>query len=206
MKKTRCIGLVGGLGVGAAVDYYTQLARAATQHGAELDLVMVNADMERALRFMGAGDSEGFARYLAGTIARLEAAGAEFAVIPSVTGNSCARALVPISPLPIASIYKPIARELASRGWKRVALLGTRFVVESGMFGYVDTAEFVLPQPDEIARIHETYVAIARAGAGTPEQHRTLTDIAQTLIIREDLDAVLLAGTDLSLVFNEANT
>ena len=206
MKKTQCIGLVGGLGVGAAVDYYTQLARAAGQQGAELDLVMVNADMERALVFMEAGDSDGFARYLAGAIARLEAAGADFAVIPSVTGNSCARSLVPISPLPIASIYKPVAKELARRGWKRVALLGTRFVVESGMFGYVSNAEFVLPHPAEIATIHENYIAIARAGAGTPEQLRTLTDLAQTLIARENLDAVLLAGTDLSLLFNESNT
>ena len=53
MKKTQCIGLVGGLGVGAAVDYYTQLARAAGQHGAELDLVMVNADMDLVRRTIG---------------------------------------------------------------------------------------------------------------------------------------------------------
>lgn len=204
--KSKCIGLLGGLGVGAAVHYYGQLARACEQRGCVLDLVMVHADMEASLRYMEAGDSQGFAQYLAEIIGRLKAAGAEFAVIPSVTGNSCTRELTPISPLPLISMYQPIRDELARRQWKRVALLGTRFVVQSGMFGFVDNAEFVLPKPEEIAQIHEIYIAIARAGHGTASQHRALTDLAHILIARENLDAVLLAGTDLALLFNESNT
>jgi aspartate racemase len=54
--------------------------------------------------------------------------------------------------------------------------------------------------------IHNTYFELASGGRGGEEHHKTLTALAHTLFERERLDAILLAGTDLSLVFNESNT
>jgi aspartate/glutamate racemase len=45
----RCIGLIGGLGVGAAVYYYQELAKAHTAHGRVLNLVMAHAHVDRVL-------------------------------------------------------------------------------------------------------------------------------------------------------------
>src|SRR5271165_431470 len=44
MNSSRCLGLIGGLGVGAAVHYYVKLAKA--HHAVErtLDMVMVHAE------------------------------------------------------------------------------------------------------------------------------------------------------------------
>ncbi len=44
MKKGRCLGLVGGLGVGAAVHYYQSLAKAHEARERTLDLVMAHAE------------------------------------------------------------------------------------------------------------------------------------------------------------------
>lgn len=206
MSKGRCLGLVGGLGTGAAIHYYLHIAKAHERSGRVLDLVMVNADMERALRFMEEGDTAGFAEYLAGTCARLQAAGADFAAIPSVTANSCTRELARISPLPLVSIYDPVRDELARRNWRRVALFGTRFTMDSALYGFVEGVNFVLPEPEEVDLIHATYIQLARDGFGTPEQHHILTMLAHTLLARENLDAIILAGTDLSLLFNKSNT
>ena len=41
---------------------------------------------------------------------------------------------------------------------------------------------------------------------GTKEQYEELTRIAQTLCARDRVEAILLAGTDLALVFHEGNT
>lgn len=206
MKKGRCLGLMGGLGVGAAIHYYRSLAKAHTERGYTLDIVMVHAETEQVFAYVQAGDRDGLANYLAGFIDRLEAAGAEFAAIPAVTPHCCIRELVEISPLPILNIFDPLIRELASQRAKRVAVLGTRFVIESKLFGLAGDVEICLQPPNEIESIHATYTELAQRGAGTDKQHRSLTDLAQKMRQRDNVDAIILAGTDLALLFNHGNT
>ena len=43
-------------------------------------------------------------------------------------------------------------------------------------------------------------------GAGSEAQHRGLTALARTLRERDGVEAILLAGTDLSAIFNDTNT
>jgi|EP01046_Picozoa_sp_COSAG06_P024641 aspartate racemase len=56
----------------------------------------------------------------------------------------------------------------------------------------------------------DTYNEIARSVAATPEQREAqrarLVAQAETLIKRDGVEAILLAGTDLSAVFNANNT
>jgi aspartate racemase len=206
MKAGRCLGLVGGLGVGAAVHYYVNLAKAHHEQGRALDMVMVHAEPPRVMDFLRASDREGMARYLARFILRMEDAGAEFAVVPAVTPHYCIRELIAISPLPLLNVFEPLEQELAARALKRIAVLGTRFVIESDLFGEVPSVEFVRPQPAEIERIHEIYTKLALSGEASPGQHAELSAIAHELIRRDKVDAVLLGGTDLALLFNDSNT
>jgi aspartate racemase len=206
MNSGRCIGLVGGLGVGAGLHYYSKLAEAHKQHGVLMDLVMAHAETSQAFRFSSAGDLAGLAGYLAGFLRRLHAAGAEFAVIPAVTPHSSIDELRPLSPLPILSIFDPLIGELRRRTIQRVAVFGTRFVVQSDLYGKVSGVEFVHARPDEIEAIHRMYWALVETGHASAEIHDGLTRLAQTFINRDGADAILLAGTDLALVFNETNT
>jgi aspartate racemase len=47
---------------------------------------------------------------------------------------------------------------------------------------------------------------LVSAGAGSPEQRESLSRLAHTFIDRDGVEAVILAGTDLALVFDESNT
>jgi aspartate racemase len=205
MDKPRCIGLLGGLGVGAAMHYYRKLAEAHDREHRTLDLVMVHAEASRIFEYAAADDREGMARYLAAFIDRLNAAGAELAGIPAVTPHFCIRELLAISPLPVLNLFDPLTRELAARSLKRVSLFGTRFVIESALFGMADGVEVIQPRQDEVEYIHRTYVEIVQKGAGTEEQYKSLTDLALTLCKRDGAEAIVLAGTDLALLFNEKN-
>ncbi len=49
------------------------------------------------------------------------------------------------------------------------------------------------------------YLELAQTGEGSEAQYRGLTDLALNFCKRDSLDAILLSGTDLSLIFNEAN-
>jgi aspartate racemase len=206
MSKGRCLGLVGGLGVGATVHYYVKLAKAHEALGRTLDIVIVHAETARVFTYLEAGDRGGLAEYLNGYIRRLKDAGAEIAAIPAVTPHFCISELNVASPLPVCNIFEPLIRELAARRVKRVAVFGTRFVMESALFGELRDVEIVSAKPHEIDEIHNTYVELARTGRGSEEQHDRLTALAHTLLQRDKVEAIILAGTDLALLFNETNT
>ena len=206
MVKGRCIGLIGGLGVGAAVHYYSSLAQRHKERGISLDLVMAHADVGRGFAYMQAGDRDGLANYLNGFMHRLKAAGAEVAVIPAVTPHSCVRELLAISPLPLLSIFDPLAEELSARSIQKVAVFGTRFVVESGLFGMVHGVEIVRPTPEEVEYIHDTYMELVDHGEASEERCRGLTNLALTLCRRDGVEAIVLAGTDFASMFNTDKT
>jgi aspartate racemase len=206
MNTSRCLGLVGGLGVGATIHYYEKLAQAYEAQGRTLNIVIVHAQTARVFEYVQAQDRNGLAEYLNGYIRRLKAAGAEVAAIPAVTPHFCIRELIATSPLPVVNIFEPLVLELTRRRAKRVAVFGTRFVVESALFGELSEVEIIPWKPTEVQQIHNTYVELARTGKGLPEQRQELTALAHTIIRRDAVDAIILAGTDLALLFNESNT
>jgi len=201
-----CIGLIGGLGVAATVHYYKELVREHTVRGVQPNLLIAHADVNRVLSDAAKGQTLALAEYLAGFLHRLALAGATIGVLPSVTPHICAPELKELSPIPLVSLPDAVLGEIQARQLKRVALFGTRFTIESGMFGQLPRVEVVKPRPDEIDFIHRTYVQMATDGRGTTEHYDGLRALAHKLCERDKVDAVVLAGTDLSLIFNEANT
>ena len=200
------IGLVGGLGVGATVHYYRELAAAHDKVGRPLTLSMVHAQMSRVFEHASAGDRDGLAGYLAGVLSQLRASGATIGVVPALTPHLAIDELLAITPLPIVSLIDAVNRELSARQLRRVALMGTRFVVESNLFGKLAGVDVVKPAPAEIAVIHDTYSQLARDGAVTPDQRAALVEIANRLVDANGAEAIVLAGTDLALLFNDHNT
>ena len=203
MQPSRCLGLIGGLGVGATVYYYQQLNRGCEQRNLTLDIIISNAYTPRVFEYVEAEDRSGLAQYLNGYLRRMKSAGAELAVIPAVTPHYAVDELISISPLPIISIFDPLRQQLSRRAIHRVAIFGTRFVVESDFFGALPNVEIVRPQRDELDAIHTTYVELAAEGKASSEKRDKLTAIAKTLIYRDAVEAILLAGTDLTLLFDE---
>ena len=200
------IGLVGGLGVGATVHYYRELAAAHDRVGRPLALAMVHAQMSRVFEHASAGDRDGLARYLAGILSQLRAGGATIGVVPALTPHLAIDELLAITPLPIVSLIDAVNSELSARRLRRVALMGTRFVVESSLFGKLAGVEVVKPAPADIAVIHDTYSQLARDGAVAPDRRAALVEIANRLIGSDGAEAIVLAGTDLALLFNDRNT
>jgi aspartate racemase len=200
------LGLIGGLGVGAAVIYYERLAKAHAAAGRELQLLMAHADLERAGSYVRGGQTAQLAEYLGGLIDRLAAGGATFVAIPAVTAHICLPELTPRSPLPIFDVLDLSARALQARGLRCVALFGTRYVIESRMFGALRGVDVVVPPPDEVQAIHDNYFELVNTGRPSSAVRDTLTAIANQLRERDGVEAIVLAGTDLALVFDETNT
>jgi aspartate racemase len=202
-REGRCLGLVGGLGPGATFYYYRGLLAAHEAAGRTARLLIAHVDVNRVRGFVENNDRVGLARYLAGFISSLAAGGAEMAAIVAITPHICAAELTAISPLPLIDIVSEVAAEIRARGLKRVALLGTRFTVESRMFDRLGV-DVIMPKAEEIDQIHNAYMDVLY-DRSTPAQIDGLRQLARTLIARDGAQAVLLAGTDLSMVLNEDN-
>ncbi len=200
------LGLVGGLGVAAAIHYYREIAKSHTAAGQPLQMLMAHADVQRVAGHVRRGETAELADYLAELIGRMAAGGATFAVIPAVTPHICYPELAVRSPLPLLSMLDVAAHEIRTRGVGRVALFGTRYVVESGMFGMLPGVDVVPPRPEEIETIHEIYFGLVENGRESAGDRERLVAIAETLRARDRVEAIVLAGTDLALVFDEENT
>jgi aspartate racemase len=200
-----CLGLIGGLGVGATVYYYRELVKAHAARGCVPNLLIVHADVNRVLQYAATGDVSQMAEYFLVLIRRLEAGGAKVAAIPAITPHICEPELSPRSPIPLVSLVDEIVGEVRHRELRRVALFGTRFTIETGLFGRLKAADVVSPRTSEIEFIHQAYLQIVNSGSGTEEQYQGLRQVAHTLLERENVEAIILAGTELSLIFNEAN-
>lgn len=198
----RCLGLIGGLGPGATVHYYREIVAAHAAQNRVPRLLIAHADVGRVYAFAGAGDFDGLARYLNGFLAGMAAGGAEFAAIVAATPHICAPQLKAISPLPLIDMLAEVAAAVRGRGLTRVALLGTRFTLETRMFGQLDEA--ILSRADELVRIGDIYSALV-AGRATLAEIDELRAFARTFMTRDGAQAVLLAGTDLSGVLTDDN-
>jgi aspartate racemase len=190
----RKLGLIGGLGPGATVHYYKELVKAKAG-----EMLIIHADMDHVLGCVLRGEHLQLAEYFARLIDRLAGGGAEVAAISAITPHICIRELEKISTLPLVNIIDVVGDEIRSRGYRRVALFGTRFVVESRMFGMLDGIDVLVPEREQMDAIHNAYMNTVEGGT---EGRDILTRIAVGLPV----DAIVLAGTDLALIFDETNT
>jgi aspartate racemase len=198
------VGIVGGLGVGATVHYYETITAACKARGVVPDLVIAHADVDYGQGLIRDGKLGELANYLAGFIARLARAGAKTAVLPAVTPHICIKELAPLLPIPLINIVEVLAAELRRRKTGRIALMGSVFTVQGSLWGQLAGVDIVKPQPDEIAFIGQAYQRILD-GKTTPSDADDLRRIARDLQQRDGVELVLLAGTDLAVMFDEAS-
>jgi aspartate racemase len=202
-SEGRCLGLIGGLGPGATVHYYNGLIAAHMAQGRVARMLIAHADVDHGRPLAEAGKLDELARYLNGFIDATAAGGAEMAAIVAITPHICTAQLLPLLRIPLIDMVSVVADEVRARGLKRIALLGTRSTVESKMFGRLGV-EVAMPKPDEIDFIHNAYLDVVY-DRSTPAGVDQLRELARTLVQRDGAEAVLLAGTDLSMVMNEQN-
>jgi aspartate racemase len=199
-------GLVAGLGIGAGIFYYRALVNAHLARGLSPRILMVHADVRRVMAHAAERETRLLATYLAGLLGQLADGGAQIGTIPAFSPQICAQELAEMTPLSLVSLLDVIVAEVEQRKLQRIAMFGARVTMETNLFGRLQNVEVVSPSPAEIDLIANTYVRIVEDEHASQHDYENLRVLAHTLIQRERLDAILLAGTDLSFVFNPENT
>jgi len=153
-----------------------------------------------------ARETRELAAYLTGLLGQLASGGAQISTIPAFSPQICAQELAEMTPLPLINLLDIIVAEVERRRLQRVAIFGARVTVETKLFGRLQNVDVVTPSPREVDLLSNLYARIVEEEQASPEDYANLRTLAHTLIDRERLDAILLAGTDLSFVFNPDNT
>jgi aspartate racemase len=203
---SRHVGLIGGLGVGAAVIYYRAIAEGLADRGTVPRITLVHAHAPTALAHLTEGRIDKLADYLAGFVAELRSVGTELIALCAVTPYVALGPLTQRALVPIIDMLEVSAQGLRERGFSRIALFGTRFTIETELFGALDAFDVITPRPQEIDEIHRIYLELATAGQTSAANVEALREIARAIRRRDRVDAIVLAGTDLNLIFDEAST
>jgi aspartate racemase len=186
--------------------YYKALVDAHLALGVSPRLLMVHADVRYVLSKAAAREKKELAEYLAGLLKQLALGGAEIATIPAFSPQVCAAELAAISPLPLISLLDAISAAVEKKRLGRVAIFGARVTIDTQLFGRLSDREVITPARNEVDLIADTYDRVIKEGRASDENFNLLRTLAHTLIEREKLDGIILAGTDLAFVFNPSNT
>jgi len=195
------IGLIGGIGPAATVAYYQRLVHVFGQADVPLQLTIQHADMKTLTENAGRLDIDAQTEVFAAHIKSLKGAGCDIVGITALTGHFCMPMLQAVSQLPILSATDAINTYCAQQGIARLGLLGSPSVLKSRLFGLLHEVETVVPgeDPEGAGR---TYMEIATKGACTTDQANLLITAGSEMMQSQQADAILLAGTDLGLVFD----
>lgn len=191
------IGLIGGIGVAATLAYYHRLTRAVDT---QIEVTIVHAQVQDLLRNSLADDRKAQAAIYARLIDRLQDAGCDCAAITSLGGHFCFDETLEVSSLPLVSAISILDPYFARAGLSTVGLLGTAVVMRTQLYGQLKTTRALVPA-DDLEGVGTTYQDMAIRGHALPTDQRFFIEAGQKLIAR-GADAVVLAGTDLNLVFD----
>jgi aspartate racemase len=195
------IGLIGGIGPAATEFYYRGLVDRHARSGTRLDLTIVQADVREMSRNLADRDPRRQAEVFRPLVRRLAAAGAQAAAVTSMGGHFCIRELAAVSPLPLLDALPEVDAAIGRGGFGTVGIIGTRMVMETGLYGAIASAAVVVPEGDALEEVHRNYAEMAIAGRVTDAQRRVFFAAGERLVRDRGADVVLLGGTDLFLAF-----
>jgi aspartate racemase len=207
----KTLGIIGGVGPGSTIDYYGSIIaqyRKLKGDGSYPQFLINSIDLKKELDLIEANDLPGLTDFLLDEIKKLAHAGAEFGLIASNTPHIVFDDVQRQSPIPLISIVEATARAATRMNLKRVGLMGTRFTM--GATFYSDTfskqgISVVLPPEGDQAYIHDIYMSQLVNGIFLPETHASLTAIIDKLKRTQNVEAVVLGGTELPLILRESS-
>lgn len=204
------IGIVGCSAEGAALCYRTIVALGNQRLGghAHPPVSMHTPSLAQYVEFLDAGDLEGVAGLMLDSARRLAEAGADFLICPDNTIHQAMHLVQPRSPLPWLHIAQVVAAQAQRRGFRRVGVTGTRWLVDSDVYPQALSAagiECVKPDSatrDELGRLIMDELVHGRFGAATTARFVQAVEAFRA----QGCDAVVLGCTEIPLILGDHNS
>ena len=204
------VGIVACSAEGAALCYKTLCIEGPELFGkyGHPEVSMHSLSFGEYMRCIEEGDWRGVGALMLESANRLAAGGADFLICPDNTIHQSMRFIADRLPLPWLHIAEIVAEEAARRRFQRVAITGTRWLVESEVYPEKLAArglEWLRPELAEREQINRIIMDELVRGVINPESLLVLGRIIERL---KDggCDAVVLGCTELPLILNDGNS
>jgi aspartate racemase len=211
---------VGGVDWLSTADYYTEICRRSERWSVAAEGTHVRSTPEmsieslvhsKAVSFIGVdGDDESWSRfdeYHRSALRRLEASGADFALIASNTPHHRFDSIVRGIGIPVINIFEAVAKECARLEADQVLILGTTVTMESPQFlkRFAQWKVEAAGPQDEAAKALTAAVIAQLQADETEGAARRIGEIARAAFARQftGRPVVCLACTELPLAFPE---
>lgn len=203
------IGIVACSAEGAALCYRTICTEGASLFGSHghPEITMHTPSLADYVAFLDRDDWEGVGGLMLRSAETLARAGADFLICPDNTVHQALPHVLPRSPLPWLHIAEVVAAEAKARGFRRLGLTGTRWLVASDVYPAKLGAQglgVVRPTPAEREECSRIIMDELVNGIFKPEGVAAF----QRVIARmkgEGCDAVILGCTEIPLIISDAN-
>lgn len=198
------IGIVACSAEGAALCYRAICQEAQPLMGEHNhpQITLDSIPMAEHNKFIFKGDWKGVAQVLLASARRVAQAGADFAICPDNTCHQAFEYLVPESPLPWLHIAEVVAREADRNDYRRLGILGTRYLMEGPVYGealkgYSISSE--IPDAADRERINDIIFKQLVNGI-FPEESRLYFNEVMTKLKARGCDAAVLGCTEIPLI------
>lgn len=205
----KMVGIIGGIGPESTIEYYRSIIasyRKQKPDGSYPSIIINSIDMRKMLDLIAAGELSEVAEYLVSEVQRLAWAGADFGLLAANTPHIVFDEISRRSPIPLLSIVEATCGTAKALGLKRLGLFGTRFTMQAGFYQDVFSMEgitLVVPERDEQSYIHDKYMSELVNGIFLPETRGRLLKIVARLKERENIEGLILGGTELPLILRD---
>ncbi|MGE5513306.1 MAG: aspartate/glutamate racemase family protein [Bacteroidota bacterium] len=204
------IGIVACSAEGAALCYRTICVEGAALLGphAHPEVSMHTHSLADYMACVYRNDWRGVGDLMLASAEKLARIGAKFLICPDNTIHQALPHVEPRSPLPWLHIADSVADKAVERGFRRLALTGTRWLIESDVYPAKLAARglaYVRPTAAERDEINRIIMDELVCGIFKPEA----IGYFQQVIARmksEGCDAVVLGCTEIPLIMNDANS
>ena len=209
-SKPQHIGIVGCSAEGAALCYRTICTEGAGLLGphAHPEVSLHTPSLADYTACLASGDWLGVGDLMLASADKLAKIGADFLICPDNTIHNAFAQVAPRSPLPWLHIAEVVAEAADTRGFHRLGLTGTRWLVDSDVYPDALTARgLAYERPDTAQReeIDRIIMDDLVYGRFKPEAVAAFQRIVQDLRDR-GCDAVVLGCTEIPLILDDSNS
>jgi aspartate racemase len=201
---TQHIGIAACSAEGAALCYRTICTEGAELLGAahaHPEVSMHTPSLAVTMDLIYRGDWQGVGEVMLESAHKLAKMGADFLICPDNTIHQGLAYVVERSPRPWLHIADAVMAQAKARGFSRVGLTGTRWLME----GPVYAKDLVRPDPDEREQINRIIMDELVCGVFKPAAVGYFQQVMEKMK-RAGCDAVVLGCTEIPLIMNDANS
>jgi aspartate racemase len=204
------IGIVACSAEGAALCYRTICAEGARLLGAHAhpEVSLHGHSLAEYIARLDRGDLDGVAALMLASADKLAGIGADFLVCPDNTIHQAYERVAPKSPLPWLHIAEVVADEAVARGFRRLGLTGTRWLVDSDVYPRRLAArglQCVRPSSAERDETDRVIMDELVYGRWTAESVASFQRVVERMK-SDGCDAVILGCTEIPLIIGDANS